>query len=435
MNETQMNILALPTPNLGYHNQILGGFRALSDLSGLPYNPEAFLWPEGVENIGGFKNSFFQSKRENYEALKSRVFSLLERYLEKTGQIPHIFITVYDATDSKFSPENVDMVCRAVKEYYMNHNLGEIITAILTSRLHRYKYIDLINVPKHMLTFRSRIRLLQNREIKKKVLVTVGTINNFNRRNVLEKYKELLEKINNSSADEIVAEQCQKLKRYMALSKKAVFCLGGRVDGPEIVFDLNYAKKILADAMRLCRCGYGVAIVNGPRTPNDVVDFLYEKTIDMENILFQNCKKVIEDEADHGNWRIYSGKYEKQLKSLEKLGNIYPGIIGFDNTVVVHSMDSYAGCETAAAAFPTAISSRGLFIDPVVRYDCHNLKDLLCPKYAIDWDDFINIADHMGVEPKDLRPQVLSNPLRVFAEAVINRMNQKNKSKAKRKRG
>ena len=86
-------------------------------------------------------------------------------------------------------------------------------------------------------------------------------------------------------------------------------------------------------------------------------------------------------------------------------------------------MDSYSGCETAGAAIPTAISKKGLRIDPVARYDCHNLEQLLCPRYAIDFDEFVNLACNMKVEPKSLHLQVLSSPLHVFAETVINRLN------------
>ncbi len=433
MDSNRLAVFALPSLNLGYHNQILGAFRALSDLTGLDYNDQAFLLPEGVNQTSELKTSLFETKHETYHSLKQKIFPMLDKYFQKTHEIPHIFITVYDATDGNFSAENIDIVCRLVKEYYLQNKLGEVFTVILTSRLHKYKYIDLINVPKHMLTFRTRIRLLQNRALKKKVLVTVGTINNFSRHVVLEKHKELLAKLAEITDGGVLQKQCDKLKSYISCSKHIVFCLGGRVDGPEIVFGVNYGKKMLNDALRLSRCGYGVVFVNGPRTPNETVDYLYENTQETPNILFQNCKKIAKTDDDRNNWRIYSGKYEEQLKDFEKLGNIYPGILGIDNTLVVHSMDSYSGCETANAALPTAISSKGFFVDPAVRYDCHNLKDLLCPKYAIDWDEFVNIADHMGVEPKDLHPQILSSPLRVFAEAVLNRINKTKSKKVSRR--
>ena len=174
----------------------------------------------------------------------------------------------------------------------------------------------------------------------------------------------------------------------------------------------------------MAKNGFGVAFVNGPRTPNDVTDFLYEKSLQNPQIIFQNCKRIAkdDDERDPKYWRIYSGKHEDEFRKLQKLGNIYPGIIGFGNTLVVHSADTYASCETANAAIPTAIST-GLYIDPKLRYDCINLFKLLCPKYAIDFDDFMYFACNMKIEPQDLRPQILSSPLRVFAETVINRLN------------
>ena len=107
---------------------------------------------------------------------------------------------------------------------------------------------------------------------------------------------------------------------------------------------------------------------------------------------------------------------------MKKIGNIYPGILGFDNLLAVHTMDSYAGCETANAAVNTAICSKGLYIDPDIRRDCYNMYQLLCPQYAIDWDEFIYFSQNMKVEPKDLQPKVLSSPLRVFAENVLNKM-------------
>ena len=90
--------------------------------------------------------------------------------------------------------------------------------------------------------------------------------------------------------------------------------------------------------------------------------------------------------------------------------------------MVVHTLDSYSSCETTNAAIPTAISSKGLYVDPNIRYDCHNLQKLLCPKYAVDWDDFFTMAVNMNIEPQDLNPQVLSSPLRVFAETCLNRI-------------
>ncbi len=245
-----------------------------------------------------------------------------------------------------------------------------------------------------------------------------------------EKHKAFTKLLSGLKKKGEMAEWREKFECYLKTSKKAVICLGGRVDGVEIVFDVNYAKKLWTDAERLAQAGFGVVIVNGPRTPNDVTDFLYEKALNNPQIIFQNCKRIAQDDSDRTpqRWRIYSGKYEKEFGELLKIGNIYPAVLGFGNTLVAHTMDSYSSCETANAALPTAISSNGLYIDPSMRYDCLKLQQLLCPKYAIDWDEFVNFACNMRIEPKDLNPQILSNPLRVFAETAINRLNLLSKS-------
>lgn len=417
---------ALGERNKGYLNQILGAFKALADLTGQQYDSDRlFMLPENVSNVGDMKDAFFYSQFESYEAFRRKIFEMADAYFQKTNFIPKVFITVYNPTESRNAAEDSDMLCRAVKEYYKEHNLGNIFTAILTSRLHRYKYADMINVPKHLMTFRSRLRLLQHKGLRKRILITIGTINNFDQKTVNEKYRQLLKTIAKDDDNAVVQGQLEKLRKFKAADKKVVLCLGGRVEGTEIVFGLKYAQNLLNDAERLSRCGYGVVFVNGPRTPNDVTDFLYEKTRSNPNITFQNSKKIAADEEERSpkNWRIYSGKYEDDFRALQKIGNIYPGILGFGNTLAVHTMDSYSGCETANAAIRTAISGRGLDIDPVARYDCYNLQKLLCPKYAVDWDDFVKMACNLRIEPKNLTLQVLSSPLRIFAETVLNRLN------------
>ncbi len=432
MNNTDFNAFALATPHAGELAQIYGAFKALSDISGISYNNEhLFLLPKGVEHISDIRDTIAYSKYASYEDFRQDIFEMLSVFLQKAPFVPKIFIIVYNQSDNKLAESNIDMMCRVVKEYYKEHKLGQIFTTVLTSRLHKYKYVDLINVPKHLLTFNSRIRLLRNQGLRKKTLVTIGTINNFNRRTVNEKKQELLKKLEQLAQDSQLAPVAAKLNNFINTTKKIVICLGGRVEGPEIVFDVNFAKKIYADAEKLSQSGYGVVIVNGPRTPNDVTDYLFEQTQHNPQIIFQNSKKIAESDEDRTpqRWRIYSGKNEAIFKELQKLGNIYPGILGFDNTLAVHTMDSFSSCETANAAIPTAICSDGLYIDPQVRYDCLNLKELLCPKYAADWDEFVRFARNMRIEPKDLNPQVLSSPLRVFAETLINKINSQNKKR------
>ena len=426
MNYQELRAFALATPNMGELNQLLGALKAISDLTaGTDNYEDCFLLPNGAATLADVKDPFYFSAYKNFEAYYAEASKLLDVFMAKTDIVPQIFVTAYTQGLNTAAAENVDMLCKAVKTYYKKNKLGPVMTAVLTSRVHKYKFVDLINVPKHLMTFKSRIRLLQDKKLRKRTLVTIGTINNFSLKTVKEKHKAFTKLLNGFKKKGEFAEWREKFERYLKAQKKAVICLGGRVDGVEIVFDVNYAKKLWADAERLTQAGFGVVIVNGPRTPNDVTDFLYEKALGNPSIIFHNFKRIAEDDSDRTpqRWRIYSGKYEKEFAELLKIGNIYPAVLGFDNTIVAHTMDSYSSCETANAALPTAISSNGLYIDPAMRYDCLNLQQLLCPKYAIDWDEFVNFACNMRIEPKDLNPQILSNPLRVFAETAVNRLN------------
>ena len=425
MNYNKIYAFSLAIADVGSRNQILGALNALAELTGSEQSLEtAFVLPEGINHYSEVKNALHFSLYKDYSAFKNVIFKMLDHYFAHINFVPRIFLTVYNLSESANAGENVDMLCRAIKEYYAAHDLGFIFTAVLTSRLHNYKYVDLINVPKHVLTLSSRIRLLQKKKLRKKVLITLGTINNFSRKKVTEKFNELKLKLAETAQDVDLKPHLQKLQTFINTPKKVVFCLGGRVDGSEIVFDLDYAQKIFSDALRLVKHDYAVAFVNGFRTPSNVSDFLFEQSLTQPKILFHNCKKIVafEDEKTPQNWRLYFGKFENEFKIQQKLGNIYPGILGFDNTLVVHTLDSYAACETTNAAIPTAISRTGLYVSPSLRYDCHNLYKLLCPKYAIDWDEFVNLATHMNMEPQDLSPLILSSPLRVFTETLLNKV-------------
>lgn len=416
---------ALAPADMGYRGHILGAFQALSEVTGNVYEEDKlFIIPDGSSNYQEVKMPLFASKYQTYSEFKAKVFELLDDYFAKIEIIPKIFITVYNPTESNRPAENAEALCHAVKAYYISRKLGRVMTVVLTSKYYKYRYVDLINIPKHLMTFALRIRLIRNQKLHKKVLVTVGTINNFSRKAMQEKYQILQETMNQLKTDKNMVDIIQKLKDYQNKSKKVVFCLGGRVEGSEIIFDVNYAQKLYSDAEKLAKQGYGIVFVNGPRTPNSIADYLYEKTQNNQNIIFHNCKRIAQGEEDRqpSRWRIYSGPYEEQFKIMQKFGNIYPGILGFENTLVVHTMDSYSSCETSCAGIPTAISGKGLYIDPLIRYDCLNLAQLLCPKYAVDFDEFVNMACHMKIEPRDLQPSILSSPLRVFAETALKRL-------------
>ena len=425
MSKTDFSLMALGTPNTGELKQIYGAFKALEELTGNAYDyDKMFLLPLNINSIHEQREKIIASNYANYSLFKENIFKMLDKHLALTKIPPKVFITVYTQLENNLAGKNIDAVCRAVKEYYKEHHLGNILTTVLTSRAHKYKYVDLINVPKHLLTLRSRIRLLKNPTLKKKVLVTVGIINNLNQKYIKDKKNELIEKLHSLKSEPDLKFQIDKLKQFISSSKKIVICLGGRVDGPEIKFNIPFAKKLFSDAEKMVKNGYFVAFVNGPRTPNDVCDFVYEKSLSNPNIVFHNCKNITQTSEDKlsSNWRIYSGKYETPFSEMQKIGNIYPGILGFENLLAVHTMDSYACCETANAAINTALCKKGLYIDPQIRRDCYNMYQLLCPRYAIDWDDFISLSTQRNTEPKDLHLQVLSSPLRVFAENVLNKI-------------
>lgn len=416
---------AIAPADMGCRNHLLGAFRAIAELTKQKFDvAKLMVIPDGSESYSEVRQAMIYTNFASYRVFKSRLFELLDAYFKGMRRKPKVFITVYNPTESHEPGRNADVLCRAVKEYYKEKKLGTVFTVVLSSRFYKYRYVDLINIPKHLMTFALRIRLLRNKALRKKVLVTMGTIHNFTAQNVADKYEELQKIMAKEKKNKSLAVVIEKLNRYFDKKKHVVFCLGGRVEGSEIVFDINYAQKLYSDAKKLAAAGFGVVFVNGPRTPNSVTDYLYEKSLKSQDILFQNCKRIAQIKEDYSvsAWRIYSGPYEKEFKTLQKIGNIYPAVLGAKNTLAIHTMDSYSACETASASIPTAVSCRGLFIDQAIRYDCTNLAQLLCPKYAIDFDDFVNVACHMKIEPKDLHPHSLSSPLRVFAETVNKRL-------------
>ena len=203
--------------------------------------------------------------------------------------------------------------------------------------------------------------------------------------------------------------------------------LGGRVNGPEIQFNMEYAKKLYQDAEKLSQYGYSIIIANGPRTPNDITDYLHEKSKNNPRILFHNCKTIATTDEDRSpsRWRIYSGKYEDEFNITKQIGNIYPGIIYFDNTMVMHTADSFASCESTSISIPTAISKTGIYIDSKIRHDCYVLYNMLCSKYTLDWDEFVFLATNIGIEPKNFNPKELKNPTKLFVERVLAELHNK----------
>ena len=414
---------AFDTSYTGYCNQLIGAINAIHQKAGSDCPAgKCLLLPQGIDDAKDLPKSLCYSNFNSYKKFRAQIFSILDDRFEHMQPVPRIFLTPYNLTESPFPNINADTICRIVKEYYKLHQLGNILTVVLSSKLHNYKYIDFINVPKHMLSFPIRVRLLQNKKLRKKVLITIGIIHSFSKENVAKKKKELEDILSRSSrADNAAAHIC-KLQNILKKKKKAVICLGGRTEGSEIIFDVNYAQALFEHCVSLARHQYGIIIVNGPRTPNDVTDYLYEKAKLHPDIIFHNCKLIAQTDAERAKWRIYSGKFESEFSAHRQIGNIYPAVLGFDNTLAVHTVDSFSCCETLSAGIPTAISANGIHINKSIRPDTLNMFQLMTPKYALDFEEFVKLACYMELEPQNLRPAVLSNPLKVFAEAVLNRV-------------
>ena len=421
--KSEIVAFALDTFDIGYRNQLIGALNAIHQKNGLACPVDRCLvLPQEVADVKRLSKSLCYTNFSSYKKFRTTIFSILDAWFKHTQSIPRVFLTPYNFTESASPEVNADTICRVVKEYYKQHGLGDVLTVVLSSKLHNYKHVDFINVPKHMLNFSTRIRLLQNKKLRKKVLITVGIIHSFSKEKVAQKKKELKALLSRSSNDADVAAHISKLQNILNKKKKVVVCLGGRTEGSEIIFDVNYAQALFEKCRALVRHQYGIIIVNGPRTPNDVTDYLHERAKLHPDIIFHNCKHIAETEAERTKWRIYSGNFEAEFSRYEQIGNIYPAVLGFENTLVVHTVDSFSCCETLSAGIPTAISAEGIHINKSIRPDTINMFQLMRPKYALDFEEFVKLACYMELEPKYFRPAILSNPLKVFAEAIMNRI-------------
>ena len=421
--KSEIVAFAFDTFDIGYRNQLIGALNAIHQKNGLACPVDRCLvLPQEVADVKRLSKSLCYTNFSSYKKFRTTIFSILDAWFKHTQSIPRVFLTPYNFTESASPEVNADTICRVVKEYYKQHGLGDVLTVVLSSKLHNYKHVDFINVPKHMLNFSTRIRLLQNKKLRKKVLITVGIVHSFSKEKIAQKKKELQSLLSRPSSEAHVAAHINKLQKILNKKKKVVVCLGGRTEGSEIRFDVNYAQILFERCLSLVRHQYGIIIVNGPRTPNDVTDWLYERTSQLSDIIFHNCKHIARTDAERTKWRIYSGKFEHEFSAHEQIGNIYPAVLGFGNTLVVHTVDSFACCETINAGILTAISAEGIYINKNVRPDTINMFQLMTPKYALDFEKFVKLACYMELEPENFKPAILSNPLKVFAEAVMNRI-------------
>ncbi len=393
---------APPTPNLGELNQIRGIFTALMQCQNDERKRFAFNLAVCFKNIVG--GSLRLSSYENYEDFKADVFRCLDYYFSKHVLIPRIFVMAYTQSDNIRGISNVDSMCRAVKEYYEQNRLGWIYTVAVNAKLGDYRWTDLILVAGHMLSEADKDRLAADEELKKKVFVSEGIVHNMSRLYIRQKFRQ---------------KKVQTLlTKYKNGKPNVVFVCGGRVAGPEIRLPLENAEKIYAKMAELADKGYNSVILNGPRTPNEVTDYFCEQSLlSGGKVDFYNSKSLSHDKGSKllEPWRVYRGKFEEKFGVEQKqYGAIYPAILGLENTLAVHSFDSFASCETASSGIPTAIC-RWVEIDKNIRPDCYRLADLLTNGgYAVDFADFDG-----RVEPKDLKLKLLPNSNLEFAKRIV----------------
>ncbi len=388
-------------PKLGEFNQLRGV------LSGLMRRCDkevhfSYNFDMCFENVAGTP-----LKRHLYaddETFERDIFHCLDVYFRRHLLVPKVFVTICSPEDVGYAASNVDAVCRVVKNYYAQRQMGKVVTVAVNSRMYNYRFADVVHVCGHLMNENDCRMMKIYPELKEKTFVSEGIIHNMTQTFIRQKFGQ-------PKMKEIV-------ETYQNGRPNVVFALGGRVEGQEIRFTLNNAERIFQRLQTLAKRVCNVIVVNGPRTPNNVTDYFCEKSLAAgSGISFFNSKPVARTDEERlpEKWRIYSGKYEELFRiQAEQYGNVYPGILGLENTLVVHTFDSFASCETAAAGIPTAIC-RETEIDPTVRPDCYRLADqLIDAGYVIDFSCFDGKK-----EPRELELKVLPNVNFLLAENII----------------
>ena len=363
---------AMFTPNAGERNQIKGlVVRLVRENRNNKKISFAFSWDMFVNKV--CSGSLRYNRYKNKQLFDKDVFKCLDAYFANRILPPRVFITACDQSEGKFAGQNTDELCRAVKEYYAKNHKGWVVAVVLTACAYNYKWADVVNVPEHMLSAKEAKFV---KSMPEKFLMTTGIIHNMTKVFIAQKFgqQKLKQAINNIKGNNPIA----------------VFSLGGRTGNDDIVFDIGVCKKIWNKALVLREKGCNVVFISGPRTPDEVCDFLYEKCLENKKMYFYNGKPLENKGKKMPEWRVYAGKYKKELTSqYEDVGNIYPGILGKKKVFVVHTFDSFASCETAACGIPTLIC-RDVKIKKRKRPDCYRLAEaLISGGYAGDFDDFL----------------------------------------------
>lgn len=399
MFQKMVTAFALSTPNVGEQNQIKGLLAWLVKSSRNGKNVSfAFNWDVFVENITG--RSVRLSDYENYHDFETDAFLCLDAYFDKHLWVPRVFVTAYTQGENEKAAPNEDAACRVIKEYYRKRRLGKVVTVVMTAGDYNYQWADIVNIPGHMVNDEDKEKFLKQPE---KFFVSVGIVHNMTKTFIRQKFGQ---------------KRLQKLVKQIENGHpNIVFCLGGRTNGNDIIFDLKNAAKIWKKAVMLEKRGYNIVFVNGHRTPNDVCDYFYKQSLKHGKIRFFNAKRIAVNDSERvpENWRVYSGSYEEDFRMQQKeYGNIYPGILGLKNTLAVHTFDSFASCETASSGIPTAIC-RDVDINRETRPDCYRLAEqMISGGYAVDFACFDG-----SIEPEMLEMNRLPSVSKLFAEKVM----------------
>ncbi len=399
-----VTVFAPFTPNMGEQNQIKGLVTWLARCSRNSKNAKFVTNMElFMQNVTG--NSLRCSDYASFSDFEKDMFICFDNYFKNRLIKPRLFVTALTQGEKEQAVYNAEAECRAIKNYYQQKKWGNIMTVIMTAKYGNYEVADLINLPEHQLSTQEFKQVKENLKLADKVFFSLGIVHNLTKTFIRQKYGQ---------------KRLQKIaEKYKNNKPNAVFCLGGRALGDDIVFDIDVAQKIWNKALEIKNKNYNVIIVNGPRTPNDVTDFLYKKCVENGEIDFYNSKKIAENDEERqpDKWRIYSGNFEKEFMiQAKKCNNIYPGILGLPNTIAIHTFDSFAACETASSGIPTAIC-RYVKINAQTRPDCYRLANsLLNGDYAIDLDDFSGEN-----EPINIKLNRLPSVSRLFADKVIEK--------------
>ncbi len=364
------NLIMARTKNGGEINQAAGfGLHLAKALESVTSQENMFVKDKDSADL--LKYEHFETQEAFEAAITNAIEDHFETHQEK--DVPEFFIIPYCQGD-KHPLENIDTWSKCVKNYYKKHALGDITCVTLTGKMQAYKHVDLVHMPSHALTAEDEALIKKMKdhgtELGKKIVVTEGILHHMTPLSIKQ------------------AHQSVKIQKFVKDNNldndgpKVVYALGGKTADGNITFDMDVAKQVIEQAKRMQTNGVQVIMTNGPRTPEDVTDFLYEQSLEL-GLPFVNFKPLAVTEDDKSNWIKYNGKhYDTFKQQSEEIGNLLPGIYGLSNIAAIHTSDTYAICETASCGIPSAS-----FEIPITekRADCHKLRnDLLRDKRAVD---------------------------------------------------